>query len=168
MQRQITRYIKLSDADFQAFHRSAPVNACLRRVFKQLDSTDEYQILSHDIEATRSALILLQKKIIDAANSYPLNHLPLYLKKDVQTSSAGCYLRWRNVSNNRQGQPAWEALIQDQSIPLEIREAMLSIEKDRICANMQMAVLNFMLRQSRECYEKLLVAENLFKQTLIA
>lgn len=164
MQQHPTRYTKLSDADFHAFHRTAPVNACLRSVFKQLDSKDEYQILSHDIEETRNALMLLQKKIIDSANSYPLNHLPLYLKKDV--SSEGCYLRWRNTRNNRQGQPAWEALIQDQAIPLEIREAMLSIEKDRICANMQMAVLNFMLRQSRECEDKLLVAENLFKQTL--
>jgi hypothetical protein len=43
---------------------------------------------------------------------------------------------------------------------------MLAIEKDRICANMQMAVLNSILRQSRECEDKLVIAEKLFKKAL--
>lgn len=159
-----TQYIQLSDADFQTFHRSAPVNASLRKVFRKMDSADDYQLLSQNIQQTRDALMLMQKKIIDAANSYPLTHLPLYLKKDV--SSGGCFLRWRNCGNNRQGQPAWEEIIQDKNIPIEIREAMLAIEKDRICANMQMAVLNSILRQSRECEDKLVIAEKLFKKAL--
>lgn len=86
------------------------------------------------------------------------------MKKDV--SSGGCFLRWRNCGNNRQGQPAWEEIIQDKNVPIEIREALLTIEKDRICANMQMAVLNSILRQSRECEGKLIIAEKLFKKAL--
>ena len=159
-----TQYVQLSDADFQAFHRTARVNASLRSVFRKINSAEDYQLLSQYIQQTRDALMLMQKKIIDAANSYPLTHLPLYLKKDV--SSGGCFLRWRNCGNNRQGQPAWEEIIQDKNIPIEIREAMLAIEKDRICANMQMAVLNSILRQSRECEDKLVIAEKLFKKAL--
>lgn len=159
-----TQYIQLSDADFQAFHRAAPVNTGLRSVFRKIDSAEDYQLLSQYIQQTRDALMLMQKKIIDAANSYPLTYLPIYLKKDV--SSGGCFLRWRNCGNNRQGQPAWEEIIQDKNVPIEIREAMLAIEKDRICANMQMAVLNFILRQSRECEDKLNTAEKLFKNAL--
>ncbi|MBN6079244.1 DUF3158 family protein [Aggregatibacter actinomycetemcomitans] len=158
------QYIQLSDADFQAFHRSAPVNASLRNVFRKMSSADDYQLLSQYVQQTRDALMSLQKKIIDAANSYPLTHLPIYLKKDV--SSGGCFLRWRNCDNNRQGQPAWEEIIQDKNVPIEIREAMLAVEKDRICANMQMAVLNSILRQSRECEGKLVIAEKLFKKAL--
>lgn len=159
-----TQYVQLSDADFQAFHRTAPVNTSLRSVFRKINSAEDYQLLSQYIQQTRDALMLMQKKIIDAANSYPLTHLPIYLKKDV--SSGGCFLRWRNCGNNRQGQPAWEEIIQDKNIPIEIREAMLAIEKDRICANMQMAVLNSILRQSRECEDKLVIAEKLFKKAL--
>lgn len=159
-----TQYVQLSDADFQAFHRAAPVNTSLRSVFRKINSAEDYQLLSQYIQQTRDALMLMQKKIIDAANSYPLTHLPIYLKKDV--SSGGCFLRWRNCGNNRQGQPAWEEIIQDKNIPIEIREAMLAIEKDRICANMQMAVLNSILRQSRECEDKLVIAEKLFKKAL--
>lgn len=159
-----TQYVQLSDADFQAFHRTAPVNASLRSVFRKINSAEDYQLLSQYIQQTRDALMLMQKKIIDAANSYPLTHLPIYLKKDV--SSGGCFLRWRNCGNNRQGQPAWEEIIQDKNIQIEIREAMLAIEKDRICANMQMAVLNSILRQSRECEDKLVIAEKLFKKAL--
>lgn len=157
-------YVGLSDADFKQLHRHAPVNACLRGVFTKINQADEYKVLAHNTQESRQALMLMQKKIMDAAHSYPLNRLPLYLKKD--TSSGASYLRWRNCSNNCQGQPAWEELIQDGNIPLEIREAMLQIEKDRICANMQMAVLNFILRQARECEDKLNQVENLFYSAL--
>ena len=43
---------------------------------------------------------------------------------------------------------------------------MVQIEKDRICANMQMAVFNFILRQSRECEDKLNKVESLFQLSL--
>ena len=157
-------YIGLSDADFQQLHRNAPVNACLRGVFKKIEDADDYKVLAHNTQESRQALMQMQKKIMESSLSYPLNHLPLYLKKDM--SSGGCFLRWRNCGNNRQGQPAWEELIQNKDIPLEIREAMVQIEKDRICANMQMAVFNFILRQSRECEDKLNKVESLFQLSL--
>lgn len=57
-------YAQLTDADFQAFHRSAPVNASLRNVFRKMDSADNYQLLSQNIQQTRDALMLMQKKLL--------------------------------------------------------------------------------------------------------
>jgi hypothetical protein len=69
--------------------------------------------------------------------------------------SGAVFLRWRNTQNNRSGLPAWQALVQNPTLPPEAREALLTIERDRILFNMQMSVLTFILRQSRECTLKL-------------
>ncbi|EHB39529.1 hypothetical protein SEENIN0B_04828 [Salmonella enterica subsp. enterica serovar Infantis str. SARB27] len=40
---------------------------------------------------------------------------------------------------------------------------MLEIERDRIVFNMQMSVLTFIIRQARECQEKMEQAEKLYQ-----
>ncbi|TKV11711.1 DUF3158 family protein, partial [Citrobacter sp. wls619] len=70
-------------------------------------------------------------------------------------------LRWRNQQNNRSGIPGWQSLVQDDSLPLAVREALLAIERDRIVFNMQMSICTFVLRQIRECSVKMTEAENI-------
>ncbi|MDH3001455.1 hypothetical protein A1D23_12990 [Chelonobacter oris] len=154
----------LTPEDFQEYHRNAPVNATLRGIFKKIASSNDYQVLNHNAQQTRQMLMEMQTKIADAASQSPLTNMPIYLKKDSQSSAKGCYLRWRNCANGRLGLPAWESMIQDCSLPEDIRMALLEVEKDRICGNMQMSVLNFILRQIRECEEKLIMAEKLFEK----
>ena len=51
-------------------------------------------------------------------------------------------------------------------MPQRARDTLLEIEKDRIVFNMQMSVLTFIIRQARECQEKVEQAERLHMELL--
>ncbi len=156
-------YQALTKDDYQKLIFNSPLNAGLKTLFSPLHNTEDYKILSQYILEARNELFKLAQSIRDKANTHPLKHIPLFFIVDSQNSSGGKFLRWRNLEKNRNGKPAWEEIIKNKNTPLEIKQALIELEKDRIAFNAQMSVLNFILRQSRECEEKVNEIENLFQ-----
>lgn len=143
-------YRALSDADWLAYE------SCLKGLLR----VREPQALARSATEAAANLHQIQTLIIHRAWRWPLQHLPLLLCRGPARSGAN-FLRWRNQQNNRSGIPGWRALIQDASLPQEVREALLAIEHDRIMFNMQMSVCTFILRQIRECAIKIEDATNI-------
>ncbi|WP_023219464.1 DUF3158 family protein [Salmonella enterica] len=143
-------YRALSDADWLAYENS----------LKGLLRVREPQALARSATEAAANLHQIQTLIIHRAWRWPLRYLPLLLCRGPARSGAD-FLRWRNQQNNRSGTPGWQALVQDASLPQEVRHALLAIEHDRIVFNMQMSVTTFILRQIRECAIKFEDARNI-------
>ncbi|EEM8095992.1 DUF3158 family protein [Salmonella enterica] len=143
-------YRALSDIDWLAYE------SCLKGLLR----VREPQALARSATEAAANLHQIQTLIIHRAWRWPLRYLPLLLCRGPARSGAD-FLRWRNQQNNRSGTPGWQALVQDASLPMEVRHALLAIEHDRIVFNMQMSICTFILRQSRECAIKFEDARNI-------
>lgn len=137
-------YRALSADDWLAYE------SCLKGLLRV---REPQALLRHATEA-EATLHQIQQLLLHRAWRWPLRQLPLMLCRGPARSGA-VFLRWRNQQNNRSGIPAWQALVQNPTLPPEVREALLAIERDRILFNMQMSVITFILRQIRECALKL-------------
>ncbi|HDL3198840.1 TPA: DUF3158 family protein, partial [Mannheimia haemolytica] len=89
-----------------------------------------------------------------------LSPLAVYMIKDKASSSGGTFLRWRSMQNARTGGTVWQPIVDDKSVPVEVRKKVVAVEKDRILINMQISVFNHILRQLADCAEKLKEVDN--------
>uniref|UniRef100_UPI003A959AC6 DUF3158 family protein n=1 Tax=Salmonella enterica TaxID=28901 RepID=UPI003A959AC6 len=137
-------YRPLSASDWLAYESS----------LKGLLRVREPLAMSQQATETKATLHQIQQRLLHRTWRWPLRYLPLMLCRGPARSGAD-FLRWRNQQNNRSGTAAWQTLIQDTSLQLTVREALLTIEQDRIVFNMQMSILTFILRQIRECSVKM-------------
>ncbi|EBM5747183.1 DUF3158 family protein [Salmonella enterica] len=147
-------YRALSDADWLAYE------SCLKGLLK----VREPQALAQFATEAEATLHQIQQRLLHRAWRWPLRYLPLMLCRGPARSGAD-FLRWRNQQNNRSGTPGWQALVQDASLPQEVRHALLAIEHDRIVFNMQMSMCTFFVRQIRECAIKFEDARNIAAST---
>lgn len=145
----VTEYRALTGVDWLAYESS----------LKGLLRVREPVLLARYATEAAATLHQIQTLILHRAWRWPLQYLPLLLCRGPARSGA-TFLRWRNQQNNRSGTAAWLALVQDTSLPQEVRNALLAIERDRIVFNMQMSVVTFIQRQIRECSAKMTDAEN--------
>lgn len=143
-------YRALSATDWLAYE------SCLKGLLR----VREPQALARSATEAAANLHQIQTLIIHRAWRWPLRCLPLLLCRGPARSGAD-FLRWRNQQNNRSGTPGWQSLVQDVSLPQEVRHALLAIEHDRIVFNMQMSICIFILRQIRECTIKFEDARNI-------
>ncbi|RUT66520.1 hypothetical protein CKG00_09050 [Morganella morganii] len=120
----------------------------------------EPQLFAQSATEAKATLHQIQTLVLHRSWRWPLRHLPLLLCRGPARSGAN-FLRWRNQQNNRSGTLAWQALVQDISLPQVVRDALFAIEQDRIMFNMQMSVITFILRQIRECSVKMTEAKNM-------
>lgn len=145
-------YIPLADDDYNL--------PAYQTLLKSLLRVREPVTLAQDATAARENLYPLQTRILQRAWRYPVRYLPLLLCRGPARSGAN-FLRWRNQENNRSGTLAWRELMQSPDLPQPVREALLQIEQDRIVFNMQMSIVTFILRQTRECSQKMAEARTL-------
>ncbi|MGL4724560.1 MAG: DUF3158 family protein [Scandinavium sp.] len=128
----------------------------------------EPQALTRYAAEAEATLHQIMTLLLHRSWRWPLQHLPLMLCRGPARSGA-VYLRWRSYPLNLSGLAAWQALVQDTSQPQAVRDALLVIERDRVMFNMQMSVMTYLLRQTRECAEKLtdarLIAASVFPAT---
>lgn len=143
-------YKQLANKDYNELADKSSLKGFLRV------SSDYLPLITRDAEAARLVLQELQNKINQRAYLFPLQHLPLMLCKSPARSGAN-FLRWRNQHNTRSGTPAFEELL-SQSLQKDVKDALFDIEHDRIIFNMQMSIVTFILRQARECEDKLTMA----------
>lgn len=145
-----TEYRALTGSDWLAYE------SCT----KDLLRVREPERLARYATDAKANLHQIQTLVLHRAWRWPLQYLPLMLCRGPARSGAD-FLRWRNQQNNRSGTAAWQALVQEPSVPQTVRDALLAIERDRIVFNMQMSVLTFILRQIRECSVKMMDAGNI-------
>ncbi|EAS1759907.1 DUF3158 family protein [Salmonella enterica] len=139
-------YIPLADEDYNCIAHESALKSLLR--------VREPAALALDATAARECLHPLQTRILQRAWRFPVRYLPLLLCRGPARSGAS-FLRWRNQENNRSGTQAWTELMLSPELPQPAREALLQIERDRIVFNMQMSIVTFILRQTRECMQKM-------------
>lgn len=120
----------------------------------------EPQALARYAAEAEATLHQIRTLLLHRSWRWPLQHLPLMLCLGPARSGA-VYLRWRSYPLNLSGMAAWQVLVQDISQPQTVRDALLAIERDRVMFNMQMSVTTFILRQIRECTEKLTAARHI-------
>lgn len=140
-------YRPLNSRDWLAYESS----------LKGLLRVREPEALTRYVSEVEATLHQIQILLLHRAWRWPLQHLPLILCRGPARSGA-TYLRWRNYSQSLSGTAAWQALMADPAYSPELRESLFAIERDRIMFNMQMSVMTFILRQHRECSEKLIDA----------
>lgn len=157
MNNPITGYQSLVDEDYKML---AYVSS-LKGLLKPFKSKGELELLESNARSVREMMEPLMQRLIQSARRYPVRQLPLIFTVGPAPSGAN-FLRWRNQQNNKSGTPAFSNLISDPKIPQRARDALLEIERDRIVFNMQMSVLTFIIRQARECQEKMEQAEKLY------
>ncbi|EDS7122086.1 DUF3158 family protein [Salmonella enterica subsp. enterica] len=145
-----TGYRMLTAGDWLAYE------SCLKGLLR----VREPLLLAQQASEASATLHQLQSRILHRAWRWPLQQLPLMLCRGPARSGAN-FLRWRNQQNNRSGLPGWQALVQDVTLAQPIRDALLLIEYDRVAFNMQMSIISFILRQTRECATKVETARNI-------
>lgn len=64
------------------------------------------------------------------------------------------------MQNARTGGTVWQPIVDDESVPVDVRQKVVAVEKDRILINMQISVFNHILRQLVDCTEKLKEVDN--------
>ncbi len=163
MNNPITGYQSLADEDYKML---AYVSS-LKGLLKPFKSKGELELLESNARSVREMMEPLMQRLIQSARRYPVRQLPLIFTIGPAPSGAN-FLRWRNQQNNKSGTPAFCNLIGDPKIPQRARDALLEIERDRIVFNMQMSVLTFIIRQARECQDKMEQAEKLYRGNKIA
>lgn len=140
------------------------LNGIWRMLFSPLDSIEQYDQLSEQMKTLRQALGELQKQMSDSIKTDPImGSLPLLFIRDTASRSEACYLRWRNLHNTRSGENAWRGIMTDPNQPQVIKDSLVQVEKERITLNMQMAIFAHIIRQLRECRQKIEQVEKLAK-----
>ncbi len=156
MNNPTTGYQPLADDDY----KMQVYVSSLKGLLKPFKSKGELELLESNARAAREMMEPLMRRLIQSARRYPVRQLPLIFTIGPAPSGAN-FLRWRNQQNNKTGTLAFCHLIGDPKVPQRARDTLLEIEKDRIVFNMQMSVLTFIIRQARECQEKVEQAERL-------
>ncbi|MGR3807804.1 DUF3158 family protein [Pasteurella testudinis] len=134
--------------------KNTALNGALKQLFSEFDTIGDYQLLTEQIYSIRQLLNAYQDDIIKQFRMSDFSLLPIYLIKDKASSSGGTFLRWRSALNGATGDSVWTTIVADDQQSAEIRQLLAAAEKNRILINMQVSVLNFMLRQLNDCTKK--------------
>ena len=145
---------------YKQLGRTTPLNDALKQLFSELDSLQQYEYLYEALAAVREALMLQQNDMLHNVRHSPLTTLPLHMIRDKASSSGGTFLRWRSFQASKHGGSVLTPIFNNARIPLELRQKLVSAEKERILINLQVSVLNFMMRQVSSAGEKIKEMEN--------
>ncbi|PJG84779.1 DUF3158 family protein [Conservatibacter flavescens] len=135
-----------------------PLNIVFKQFFSELKSVDECEQLQLSLYQVREHLIQQHQAIVDKLKSHDVTKaLGFRLIQDKASSSGGHFLRWRTtlgLKKQPKGGLIWKALIDDSNISIAAKKRVTQMEKERLVLNMQMSVLNSMLKQLSEVIEK--------------
>ncbi|MGX3020347.1 DUF3158 family protein [Ursidibacter sp. B-7004-1] len=141
------------------------LNGILRLLFSPIDDIEQYQYISDQIKEVRQSLSELQDRMVDGIKTdNVMGVLPLLFVRDTASRSEACYLRWRNLRNSKSGENAWREILLSPNQPKVVKDSLVQIEKERITLNMQMAILTHIVRQLRECSDKIQQIEMLAQE----
>lgn len=164
-------HVLLHEGAFKEISRKTHLNDVIKQVFSEIDSVEQYQHLVGSVSEVRQAFMDLQALMVNRFRSkgFELRILPAYLIYDKASSSGGTFIRIRSVRTLKNGKQANGAeacfqLFRELNIPAEYQKRALVLEKERILTNMQMSVLNTVIRQLNEAIEQMEYVNRLEKE----
>lgn len=145
----------------QDAYRDLEQAASLKGLLKPFKGKGAFEQLASTAARIEHELGGLMQALIAQANRPPLSLLDIRLVRQ-DTPAGSCFLRWRSRDYTRMGVAVWERLMDMPALSDALREGLSQLERDRITLNMQMSVIHFLLRQSAECVDKMVSAEQVF------
>lgn len=137
----------------------------IKGLLKPFKSKGDMQNLLHNLLQAREDLKSIHKKLTRSAqSSFPVKYYPI-LFRESKSQSGASFLRWRNHQNNRDGMPVLIKLFEDENTTDKAKEIFREMEIDRISFNMQMSILSSMIRQVRDCIQKINDIDELYTRT---
>lgn len=158
----VTHYFtSLEQADFIALQHAPSLKGFLKP-FKG-NTLKEW---ASQCEQLRDQLIVLGRThVLQQAKAYPFALLPIQMAQ--QTTGAGtAFLRWRTTDRSIMGVHLWDELIWNPNTSTHLIADLYAMEVQRIVLNMQISLTHTIARQSRECAEKLLHAQDVFEKRM--
>lgn len=156
--------ILLTEDFYRDLAKNTPLNESLRRLFSAITEITDFIQLQEQLEQVRAELTQMQLSIVNRVKNGDLRHLPLILIVDKSSRSGGTFLRWRSSSRKfkTSGNILISQIVADENIEQELRQQLLSAEKERMLINMQSTIFNFVLKQLREHIGKFESVEKIF------
>ena len=140
---------------YKQLGRTTPLNDSLKQLFSELDSVQQYELLAESLATVREALMLQQNEMLQNVRKSELSVLPIHMIRDKASSSGGTFLRWRSFQASKTGDAVLNPVFNNPQLSSDLRQKLVSAEKERILINLQVSVLNFMLRQVSSAVDKI-------------
>lgn len=140
---------------YREWAKTTDLNSLLKQLFSHLDTEADYQLLFEQVNQARTQFMDGQQMMVQQLKESELSTLPIYMIKDKASSSGGTFLRWRSMQYRGSGETVLQQILAHPDVPNEVRHQLVATEKDRVLINMQISILNFVLRQVSECREKI-------------
>lgn len=144
-----------------------PLNSVMKQFFSEINSVEDCEQLQLSLYQVREHLITQHQDIVQKLRSHDITKaLGFRLLQDKALSSGGHFLRWRVTigQSAAKGGFIWKGLINDTSISDEVKKRIAHMEKERLVLNMQMSVLNSMMRQLSATIQKLTDVEQEYER----
>ncbi|MDY4281355.1 MAG: DUF3158 family protein [[Pasteurella] mairii] len=138
-----------------------PLNMVLKQFFSEIASIEDFEQLQLSLYQVRAHLISQHQDIVKKLRSNDITKaLGFRLMQDKASSSGGHFLRWRTTirqanQSAEKGGLIWKGLVEDRTLSEGIKKRIAQMEKERLVLNMQMSVLNSMMRQLSATIDKL-------------
>ena len=135
-----------------------PLNSVFKLFFSEINSIEDCEQLQVLLYQVREHLLKQHQNIVRKLRENDvIKALGFRLIQDKASSSGGHFLRWRLTLGKQEnkGGLLWKGLIQDNQLQVEVKKRILQMEKERITLNMQMSILNSMMRQLSDSIKKL-------------
>lgn len=148
----------------QSSHDYAEEALYLKGLLKPFRGKEDYEVLELQAAEAREGVAAMMNEIADMWAHPPLSLLGIHT--GAQPSSSGAtHLRWRTRGRGqRMGVEVWSKTMQDKRTPEELLDELYRFEVLRLQTNMQMSCLQFIMKQARECQEKVDEAESVLIQ----
>ena len=138
---------------YKQLGRTTPLNDSLKQLFSELDSVQQYELLAESLATVREALMLQQNEMLQNVRKSELSVLPIHMIRDKASSSGGTFLRCFQASKT--GDAVLNPVFNNPQLSSDLRQKLVSAEKERILINLQVSVLNFMMRQVSSAVDKI-------------
>ncbi|MCW9716871.1 DUF3158 family protein [Avibacterium sp. 21-599] len=149
-----------------------PLNLALKQFFSEIASIEDCEQLQLSLYQVREHLISQHQDVVQKLRSNEITKaLGFRLMQDKASSSGGHFLRWRiTIGQTNQsaekGGLIWKGLVEDSTVSDGIKKRIAQMEKERLVLNMQMSVLNSMMRQLSSTIDKLTEVEAIIQGEL--
>ncbi|AKX51379.1 hypothetical protein AKN92_07660 [Thiopseudomonas alkaliphila] len=149
--------VKQSPYDYvqQAPYHSVKQAPYLKGLLKPFKGKGDYEVLEQQMIEAREGIAAMMEQISDIWAKPPFSLLALQAGTQPSTSGA-THLRWRSRGRGQKmGVGVWAQSMKDRRTPEELLDELYWFEVLRIQTNMQMSCLQFIMKQARECQEKM-------------
>lgn len=137
----------LTSEQYRKLAQDSGLNGLMRELFTPITTAEECRRLHEKADAVRQGILELQPTIFNKVTTGVLKSVPLRFVRDTYTRTGITYLRWRNYANTKNGNAAWQSLMDDVNQPEIIRTSLAQVETTRLVLNMQLGIISSVLEK---------------------